>query len=244
MGKEKTLNLCDKLLLIQSSFSQKFERFDTWLKDSWLFSFFTPTHALSKRFTDKYTEPLDYEELTSKTANRASKCYLVFLSPLIVIALFHFFTVLYDMYFYDNTVLFFREYIKLLTTIPLFLLFFLFITPFTFFRLWFKGEKKHMQVYTYGLLVALSLPTLVIPRVYHIVYAEPVVIKATVSLVFSSHRKKWRSIIFASEETGLAKMDFSHLSSELVDTTKVGDTFMIHGKKSRFYFTYNALERL
>ncbi len=238
------MNLCNNLLLIQSALSKKYAQFDTWLKNSPLFPFFTPTHTLSKRFTDKYTEPLDYEELTSKTANRASKCYLVFLSPLIVIAVYNFFAVLYAMYFYDNTVLFFREYLKLLATIPLFLLFFLFVIPFTFFRLWFKGEKKHMQVYTYGLLVALSLPTLVIPRVYHIVYAEPVVIKATVSLVFSSHRKKWRSIIFASEETVLAKMDFSHLSSELVDTTKVGDTFMIHGKKSRFYFTYDELERL
>lgn len=238
------MSLCDNLLLIQSSFSKKYERFDIWLKNSWLFSFLIPTHALSKRFTDKYTEPLDYEELSSKTANRASKCYLIFLSPLIVIALYNFFAVLYDMYFYDNTVLFFREYLKLLATIPLFLFFFLFVVPYTFFKLWFNGEKKHIQVYTYGLLVALLFPTLVIPRVYHAVYAEQVVVKATASKVFTSHRKKWRSIIFSSDETGLTKMDFSHLPSELVDSTKVGDAFVIHGKKSRLYFTYDALERL
>lgn len=237
------LNFCDKLLKLQSSLSQKYERFDQWLKNSWLFTLLTPTGRLSKWYMEKHTEPLDYEELSSKTANRASRCYLIFLSPLIVIALYNFFAVLYDMYFYDNTVLFFREYLKLLATIPLFLFFFLFVVPYTFFKLWFNGEKKHMQVYTYGLMVALLLPTLVIPRVYHAVYAEQVVVKATASKVFTSHRKKWRSIIFSSEEAGLTKMDFSHLPSDLVNHTKVGDNFMIHGKKSRLYFTYDLLER-
>ena len=151
---------------------------------------------------------------------------------------------MFYLFFYDSTILFFREYLKLLASVPLFLLLFLFVIPFSFFRLLFRGEKKHMQIYTYGLMLALLLPTLFIPRVYHAYYGESIVIKATVSQVYRSHKKKRNSIVFLSEEEGLSKMDFDHLSSDLFNITKVGDTFMIHGKKSRFYFTYDELERL
>ena len=237
------MNLCDYLLSIQSYLSKKQTQFNTWLQDSSLFWFITPTHHLARGMADEYVEPLNYAEFSSEMANRASKCYLALLSPLIVAAVVNFFIVIFYLFFYDNTILFFREYIKLLSTIPLFLLLFLFVIPFSFFRLWFKDEKKHMQVYTYGLMLALLLPTLLIPRVYHAYYGEPIVIKATVSQVHESHKKKWNSIVFVSEEKGLNKMKFDHLSSDVFNSTKVGDTFVISGKKSRFYFTYDRLER-
>ena len=238
------MNLCDNLLLIQSYISKKYDQFDTWLKGSSLISFLTPTHTFVRGVADEYGEPLDYDEFNSKTANRASRCYLLFLSPFIAVTVANFFIVMFSLYFYDNIILFFREYLKLLASIPLFLLLFLFVIPFIFFKLWFNGEKKHIQVYTYGLMLALLLPTMLVPRIYHAYYGEPILIKATISKVYTSHKKKWNSIVFVSEEKGLNKMDFDHLSSTLFDFVKVGDAFMIHGKKSRFYFTYDALERL
>lgn len=244
MYKGDDLNLCDNMLLIQLAISKKYARFDTWLKESWLFSFITPTHSLARGIADEYGEPLHYEEFSSKTANRASKCYLALLSPLIALVIGNFFIVFFYLVFYDNTVLFFREYLKLLASIPLFLLLFLFVIPFTFFKLWFNGEKKHIQVYTYGLMLALLLPTMLVPRVYHAYYGESIVIRTTVSKVSTSYKTKWNSLVFVSKEEGLSKMDFDHLSADLVNSTHVGDIFMIHGKKSRFYFTYDELERL
>ena len=216
---------------MQSYIAKKYAQFDTFLKDSWLFSFITPTHSLARGIADEYGKPLHCDEFSSKTANRASKCYLALLSPLIAIVIINFFIVFFYLVFYDNTVLFFREYIKLLASVPLFLLLFLFVIPFTFFKLWFNGEKKHIQVYTYGLMVALLLPTMLIPRVYHAYSGEPVVIKATVSKVHVSHKTKWNSLVFTSEEQGLIKMDFDHLTSDVFNSTHVGDIFMIHGKK-------------
>ncbi|MCI0500306.1 MAG: hypothetical protein L0Y61_00985 [Epsilonproteobacteria bacterium] len=174
--------------------------------------------------------------------NRASKCYLILFFPLVLVSIVSIIYTLISFVFFNDIILFFDEYIKLIALIIPFLILFLWITPTLFFKFFFPNEKKDIQIYAYGALVAIILPLLIIPRDYHSYYGKQIEIIGTVTSVYNNSRKqKMNSITFMTTENKLKKMKLADLSSHLINNANIGDRYMIKGRKSKFYFTYDSI---
>jgi hypothetical protein len=187
----------------------------------------------------------DINYYTNEQLNRASICYIVFLFPLLFIVLYSLVSSLLTFMFYDETILFFREYIKLLVLIPVFLLIFVGLLPFLIFKLVFPKQEKSMKIFTYSALIAIVFPILVFPQGYHYLYAKPIAIEGQVENIYNkSHSSRNNTITFSSTEESLNTMKFSRLQQSIINNATLGEKYVITGKKSRFYFTYDEIRKV
>ncbi len=261
-------NLCDNLIDLYDFMSRQSKKSDRYAEkisntnkkiNSWFFRIpilggifkflyaISPSSHINKNSANELCQELGYETPEPKNPempNRASKCYLVLFFPLVIATAISMISALFSFVFTGNTILFFSEYVKLLPLILLFFLLFLVITPYLFFKLFFTKDRKNIQIYTYGALVAIILPTLIIPQDYHHYFGKPLEIIGTVKSVYKNdHRQKRNYIVFLTNEENLNKMKLTHLSRHLTDNAKVGEKYMIKGRKSKFYFTYDSITK-
>ena len=192
--------------------------------------------------TNELRQELGYEPKYQDMPNRASKCYLVLFFPFVLVSIVSIIYALLSFLFFRDVILFFDEYVKLIALIIPFLILFLWIIPTLFFKFFFPNEKRDIQIYAYGALVAIILPLLIIPRDYHSYYGKQIEIIGTVTSVYNSNRKqKMNSITFITHEKKLKEMKLTHLSSHLTENAKIGEKYMIKGRKSKFYFTCDSV---
>lgn len=263
-------SLCNNLIDLYNLISRQSKKSDAYAKkisdtnqkvNSWLFripilgKFFKFLFVISpsgyyprKKDHEDLIEELGYKQqspIKLKELNRASKCYMVLFYPLIIITIVSIFSALFSFAFMRNTILFFDEYVKLIPLIIPFLIIFLWLIPYLFFKLFFSKEKKSIQIYTYGTLVAIILPLLIIPQDYHYYYGKPIEAVGTVTSVYNgSHKQKMNNITFLTNEKKLKKMKLTNLSRYLTDNAKIGEKYIITGRKSKFYFTYDEVKKL
>lgn len=207
-------------------------------------SFIFAPNIFAKKISDDYSEPLDYEEFKSKTLNKASKCYLFWISPLIILSTFVFFTTIYYFTFDTLIILFMREYIKFLILIPIFFLLFLWIIPFSYFKLFFPYENKHAYIFIYGAIISLIFPLLVIPKYYHYFTAQSIQFTAKVEYVYIDRYKNKNNILkLSSQEPSLNIIRISRLDRKILKTLDVGDSVIIKGKVSKVYFNFENINK-
>ena len=255
-------NICDWLVLIYyliSNFNNKTEALFKKLGDrnrkfeskllhipilGYFFKFISVISAYPSSREIKENELFDeLNYYTNEKINRASVCYVIFLYPLLLIAMYSLVSSFVSQMFYDETILFFREYVKLLILIPIFLIIFVGILPFLIFRIFFPRQVKSMKIFIYSVFIAIIFPTLVLPQTYHYMYAQPLVIQSQVVNIYNKSRKsKNNTITFSSKEKNLKTMKFSRLPKQIINNAKIGDEYIIYGKKSRFYFTYENIK--
>jgi hypothetical protein len=174
--------------------------------------------------------------------NNASKCYLVLLSPLIIILIFTLLKALFSWMFIKNTTLFFDEYVKLIPLIIPLIVIFTWFLPYLFFKRFYPDEKKHIFIYTHSILIVILLPLFLIPQYYHHFNGKSITVEGTVLKIDIS--RKTRSITFISKEDKLKKFKTNNLSQTIIENAKVGQQYLIYGNKSKFYFSNKNIQPL
>lgn len=186
----------------------------------------------------------DLDFYDTEEMNKASICYIIFLSPLLLVSVYSLLSSFLSLMFFDETIVFFREYLKVFILIPVFLIVLVGILPFLIFKLFFPKEKIAMKIFTYSIVVSLVFPTLILPKAIHHLYSEPINIEAKIIKIYNnSHKSKNNSITFSSKKRDFNTIEFSHLPRTLLNQAKIGDTYMINGRKSKFYFKYHQITK-
>lgn len=192
------IKICNDLVLLydySATINKKINHFFE-KKQSYLFYRF-PT---VKDKEDPFKE-LGYERTNiskQKNITRANKCYLILLSPLIIVLIFSLSKAMFSWMFIKNMTLFFDEYVKLILLIPIFILLFTWILPSLFFKLFYPNEKKHISIYTYGILISIIFPLLVIPQDYH--HYKGNLIETIGTVLDKNTYRKSRSITFSTKK--------------------------------------------
>ena len=258
-------SLCDNLIDLYDYISRQSKKIDEYTKrifntnqkiNSWFYSIpilgklfkfliaVSPSSYYSTSIDHKgLFEELGYEQsnlIELKKINRGSKCYIIILAPLIIVAIISIISALFSYVFIKNTTLFFDEYVKLIPLIIPFLILFTWVFPVLFFKLFFHKKKKSISIYTYGVLVAIIFPLFIIPQDYHHYYGKPIKIIGTVQNINTSRKNRY--IIFSTNEDKLRKVKLSYLPRHILNNAKIGEKYIIIGRKSKFYFTYQEIK--
>jgi hypothetical protein len=239
--------ICEQLILLYdtiASLLQKFsQKLETIVERIPLLDYFSTMHYIRKSMIEReLIEELDYYR--DEKLNKASKCYVIFLSPFIIFTLYGVINVFISFIFHDQIVVFFREYVKLFILVPIFLLVFVGIAPFLVFRLFFPEQEKSIKIFVYSLFIAIFFPLFVVPKAFHF-YGKDVVIQTYVTDIYNkSHVLKNNTMTFSSDEKGLENMQFSRLPKEIINNSKIGEQYIITGRESKFYFTYKTIRKV
>jgi hypothetical protein len=197
-------------------------------------------HPTQKDMDDMIRD-LGYEPTDTylrKPLSDASKCYLALLSPLLFLMAYTLLGALLSMMFVKNTTLFFDEYVKLFPLVIPFLVLFVWVLPKLFFRKAPKGSVN-ASVYAYGVLLSLMLPLLIIPQANHYFNAQKIEVVGTV--VNKHISRKDRSITLQTSNKKLKTITLHNVHPLDAQLAHAGDTYMIKGRKSTFYFTYDTI---
>jgi len=232
-------NLCDILIRYYDYFeriNQKIEHFLQNIPGSGLFF-----HHPTQKDLDDMIRNLGYEPTDTyirKPLSDASKCYLSLLSPLLLLIIYALLSALLSMMFVKNTTLFFDEYVKLFPLVIPFLVLFVWVLPKLFFRKAPKGSVN-ASVYAYGVLLSLMLPLLIIPQANHYFNAQKIEVIGTV--VNKHISRKDRSITLRTNDKKLKTITLHNIHPLDTQLAHTGDTYLIKGRKSTFYFTYDTI---
>jgi len=233
MSNKLNLNICYYFILIYDFFSKLNIKIEKYIPK---------THAIEMH-EDLHKSlgypPPDLPLYKPSQPNNASKCYLILLSPLLIILVFTLLKAIYSWMFIKNTTLFFDEYVKLIPLIIPLIIIFTWFFPHHFFKLFYPTEKKHISIYTHGILIAILLPLFLIPQYYHQYNGKSIIVKGTVVKI-NIHRKT-RSITFISNKEKLKKFKTNNLFQTIIENAKVGQQYLIYGRKSKFYFSYDRI---
>ena len=232
--------ICDHLIDLYDYFTLWGQKIDNFF-EKYISRFSKPSSQ--EVLNDLYTQlgyPTETFPLYEKEIpNRASKCYLVIISPFLIVSVFSLIKAAFSLMFLRDMTLFFDKYIVLIPLIIPFLLLFVWIFPSLFFKFIFPGETKHKSVYINGIIISLLFPLLVIPQDYHHYKGHPIEITGTVTKI-NTYRKT-RSITSLTNEKDLEKLTLRKLSKSTVENAQKDEKYLIKGVKSRFYFTYDSI---
>ena len=236
MSNKPNLNICYYFISIYNFFSKLNTKIEKYIPK---------THAIEIH-EDLHKSlgypPPDLPLYKPTQPNNTSKCYLILLSPLLFILLFTLLRAIYSWMFIKNTTLFFDEYVKLIPLIIPLIVILTWFLPYLFFKLFYHNEKKHIFIYTHSILIAILLPLFLIPQYYHHFNGKSITVKGTVLKIDIS--RKTRSITFISNKEKLKKFKTNNLSQTIIENAKVGQQYLIYGRKSKFYFTYDKIKVL
>ena len=234
------LNFCQKLIAAYDYFHRLSRRLDNFI-DKYL-SWMMP-HYVSRDDRKEGIKQLGYDDNNifsyhDHDLSDPSKCYVMLLSPLLVVVTLALFHAFYGMLFEKNTILLTRNIVELIPLVIPFLLVFVGILPYLFFKFVRLEGKKNASVYLYGVIIALFFPLLVIPQIDFLRHAKPFSFEGTV--IKKNVSRKNRDLVL---QTNLSP---KRLTLRDVDETTLrlahkGDRYTVLSRRSRYYLQWDRL---
>ena len=236
-------SICKHLITIYDTFSTLSHKIDRFIEKyfGWL-----PSYHVSRQDMKELIKDLGYDNEDifpfENAISAESKCYLVLLSPLIIMVIISVLRALYTMIVEKNTLLFMYELVKMTPLIIPFLIVFVWLVPSLFFKYVRIEKKKNGSVYAYGILISVLFPLMVIPQTEYLLNGKPISIEGT--LIKKSLYRKNRYLVLQVNINRLHQVKFGGLDEMLVRPAKIGAQYKVSGRISKYYFAWNSIELL